>query len=279
MSEAIARLVEPVVKEGEKANEKAKIVMKEYASFDGGMVSKFMSVGKLSNKVSSMFASMFGDFYGSKIEPNNGMSLTGPSGAYTIPKDQFFPENELKVTLYFKFKKEVPAGTKQALKIANVKKATPVTVPGTMSSFAASISRDFGGNVNNAGGTAFTVDEAVLEGLEVFLPNGAHPNWYKYRIFEQPIGGTDSLGSYEVVVGITGLSLNKILTYMYGDKTDEGRYQYAAEISSMFTYQGARTLNQLILCVTRLEESEVRELQKLTGFNVYQPDGINVFGR
>ena len=273
MSEAIARLNEPVVKEGETTNEKAKIVFKEHATFDGGMVCKFASVDEVSTKVSCMFASIFGDFYGCKIEPNNGMPLTGPAGSYYSAKDQFFPENELKVTLFFKYRENAPA--KKVLGVANNKKAAPVAT--NMSSINASIARDFGGTNTDRPGTVYTVDKKVLEALNEYLPNGAHPDWYRYRIFEQMTGDPNTPNTSEVVVGITGLSLNKILTAMFGAKTDEGRYQYSAEISPMFSYHGARTLNQLIVCITRLDESEVRKLQQMTGFNVYQPDGINVY--
>ena len=75
-------------------------------------------------------------------------------------------------------------------------------------------------------------------------------------------------GKEEVVVCISGLSLNKIITKIYGDITDEGRFEYIANPSTIIPTK----TSEFIMQVSQLDLAAVRNLQKALGvYNANAP--------
>lgn len=68
-------------------------------------------------------------------------------------------------------------------------------------------------------------------------------------------------GKEEVVVCVSGLDLNKLITEIYGDKTDDGRFEYVATPSTMIPGKS----NEFIMQVCQLDTGVVREIQRSLG--------------
>lgn len=226
---------------------KATIEVKQHAVFEGDMKTNIISSIDMAEIVSALFAPAFADYYGCKIRINDG---------YALPEvGNSMPAGALYVDLYFKDQGDVAEGSNAYKNI--VARGSQTAGKDLGSRFMA---------VNGAGnGRVYEVTKETYEMLEEFMPR-AKTRWNAHT---QEMPTQMSLyGKDEVVVCISGLDLNKIITKVYGAKTKEGRYEYIATPSTVIP---AKT-QEFIMQVVQLDLAAVRELQNTLGiYNASAP--------
>lgn len=226
---------------------KATIEVVSHPKFEGDMKTNIVSSIDMADIISSLFAPAFADYYGCRVCVNDGH--TNPAIANSMPFGTLY------VDLFFKDNGEVPEDSKIWKNI----------VPrGSDNSGRNDLGARFA-RVNGANnGRAYEVTKQTFEALEEFMLQGNRTNW---NIHTQEIVSTMGVyGKEEAVTCISGLNLNKIITKIYGSKTDEGRYEYVASISTMIPGK----TQDFIMQVCQLDLSAVRSLQKTLG--IYNPN-------
>lgn len=219
---------------------KATIEVIQHATFDGDMKTNITSSIEMADVVSSLFAPAFADYYGCKIRINDGLAL--PEVANSLPSGALY------VDLYFKDRGDVAEGS-NAYKniIARGSKAAGTDLG---SRFMA---------VNGAGnGRVYEVTKETYEMLEEFMPR-TKTRWAAHT--QEMASQMTVYGKEEVVVCISGLDLNKVITKIYGAKTKEGRYEYIATPSTIIPTKS----QEFIMQVVQLDLSAVRDLQNKLG--------------
>lgn len=221
---------------------RAKIEVKTHPVFEGDMKTNIISSIDMAEIVSSLFAPAFSDYYGCKIQINDGRGLPGVVNS--------MPYGALYVDLYFKDHGPVSEGSAAYKNIV----ARGSKTDG---------SKDLGARfmaVNGAGnGRIYTVTKETYEILSDFMRSGNKTRWNEHT---QEIATNMSLyGKEEVVVCVSGLDLNKIITEIYGAKTKEGRYEYIATPSTTIP----STNKEFIMQVCQLDLAAVRELENTLG--------------
>lgn len=220
--------------------EKATIEVAEHPVFEGDMKTNIVSSIDMCDIVSSLFAPAFHDYYGCKICINDGRN--------PMLVNKLVP-GALYVELYFKDQGKATDGTWKNINLR-----------GTNSDGRTDLGARFA-RVNGAqrSGRLYEVTKETYEALEEFTVTGNRTRWNELT---QEVGVNMSLyGKEEVVVCITGLDLNKIITKIYGAKTEEGRYEYIATPSTVIPYK----TQEFIMQVCQLDLAAVRNLQKTLG--------------
>lgn len=220
---------------------KATIDIVEHADFEGDMKTNIVSSIDMAKIVSSLFAPAFSDYYGCNVRINDGRA--NPAIANSMPMGAIY------VDLYFKDQGEAASGSWKNI------------VPKGKNNDGR---KDLGarylsvvGNANN--GRAYDITKETYEALEEFTFTTGRVRWGDHT---QEITTPMSVyGKDEVVVCISGLSLNKIITKIYGDKTEDGRFEYIAHPSTMIPTQA----QEFIMQVSQLDLRAVRHLQEALG--------------
>ena len=225
-----------------KKQEKTTIEVKEHKVFDGDMKMNIVSTIDLCDIISSLFAPIFNDYYGCKIRINDGHAL--PYVDLSIPRGAMF------VDIFFK---DQPMSSEDG----SVKN---ISLRGTNKEAGTDLGSRFL-KVNGAThtGRVYEVSKETYEALEEFMPNVGRTRWNEVT---QEINSQMSVyGKEEVVVCISGLDLNKIITKIYGDKTEAARYEYIATPSTAIPSKS----QEFIIQICQLDLSAVRNLQKTLG--------------
>lgn len=220
---------------------KASIEVVDHLTFEGNMKTNFISSIDMAEIISSLFAPAFFDYYGCKVHINDGRN---PIVAHTMPAGALY------VDLIFKDQGASPEGSKAWKNII-----ARGSKDSENSDLASRYMRVNGSN----NGRAYEVTKKTYEALEEFTVNGQRTRWAELT---QEISTSMSIyGKEEVVVCVTGLDLNKIITKLYGDKTQDGRYEYAVQPSTIIPSK----TQEFVMQVSQLDLSTVRELQKTLG--------------
>lgn len=112
-------------------------------------------------------------------------------------------------------------------------------------------------------GRAYDVTKHTYEMLSDFMTTGDRTNW---AIHTSEVNTPMSLyGKDEVVVEIKGLDLDKIVTEIYGSKTEEDRYQYQCTPSVSYSNDGDHFLIQVV----QLSLNTVTKLNNALGVRTY----------
>lgn len=221
--------------------EKATVQVVEHRPFEGDMKTNIISSIEMAKIVSSLFASAFSDYYGCNVRVNDGRA--NPVIANSMPIGSIY------VDLYFKDQGEETDGLFKNVKLR-----------GQNNDGKTDLGSRFlrvNGSINT--GRAYEVTKETYDILEEFTFSGNRTRWNEHT---QEISTPMSIyGKEEVVVCISGLSLNKIITKIYGDKTEEGRYEYIANPSTIIPSQS----QEFIMQVSQLDLSAVRDLQRTLG--------------
>lgn len=220
---------------------KASIDVVDHPVFEGDMKSNIISSIDMAEIVSSLFAPAFADYYGCNIRVNDGH--TNPVIANTMPIGAIY------VDLYFKDMGNPAEGTQ--------KNIVPRNAATNKSDDLGARFMQVNGAFNNS--RAYKVTKETYEVLEKFAFNEGRTRWNEHT--QEITTSMSTYGKDEVVVCISGLSLDKIVTMIYGDVTDEARYEYRTTVSTVIPSK----TQEFIMQVTQLDLAAVRNLQKALG--------------
>lgn len=224
-----------------KEQKKVTIEVADHPKFEGDMKTNIVSSIDLASIVSSLFAPAFSDYYGCKICINDGHA--NPSIAQSMPYGTLY------VDLYFKDQGEAVGDSIKNIKLRGAKDDSD------RSDLGARFMR-----VNGAGnGRVYQVTKQTYEALEEFMRSGNRTHWNMHT--QEMPASMSTYGKDEAVVCISGLDLNKIITKIYGKKTEEGIYEYIATPSTMIPNRN----QEFILQICQLDLAAVRNLQNSLG--------------
>ena len=228
------------------ASKKATIEVREHPQFTGDMKTNIVTSIEMAETVSSLFAPAFPDYYGCRVCINDGRS---PIIMSTMPFGALY------VDLMFKDNGQAPEGMNKNI------------VPrGSKMDGSQDLGARFA-RVNGANnGRAFEITKTTYEMLEEFMRNGARTRWNEHT--QEIVSSMGVYGKEEVIVCITGLDLNRIITKIYGAKTEEGRYEYAASPSTMIPNKS----QEFIMQIVQLDLATIRNLQNSLG--IYTPNSL-----
>lgn len=228
--------------------EKAKIEVLKHMEFEGDMKTNIISSIDMAEIVSQLFTPAFSDYYGCNVRINDGRA--NPIITNSMPIGSIY------VDLYFKDQGEAADGTFKNIRL----RGSNNSENGKMDLGA----RYFrvNGAINNS--RAYEVTKETYEALEEFTVTGGRIRWNEHT--QEITTPMTAYGKEEIVVCISGLSLNKIITKIYGAKTDEGRYEYIANPSTIIPSNS----QEFIMQVSQLDLAAVRNLQRTLG--IYAAD-------
>lgn len=246
-------------------HEKTVIEVAEHTAFEGDMKTNLISTIDMADIVSSMFLPVFADYYGCDIRVNDGQD---PALFNNSP----VPNYSIYVTLYFKDRGSNKDAIKNLKRRGAPEPKEAVDVDGNKTN---NLAKRFS-NVNSLhnaanNGRVYDVTPETYEALEEFMYTNPNRNIHWKDYTREISNNMNILGNKEeALVCITGLSLDKILTKIYGKKTDEGEFEYATSPSTAIPYQP----KQFIVQVCQLNKETVRKLQRDLGVgspNAYGP--------
>ncbi len=227
--------------EGKKT--KTKIVVTQHPTFAGGLKTDLTSSIALAETIGMMLSAVMDDYYGCRIRVNDNSYEAASVISNIVPRGAMYVEIYLK-----------DSGSKGSHKnlISNS--------PSADGDKKRSMSDRYRSLVGNKSSQAYTVTDETYEMLEEFMfPNVQH-RWGNltseiYTVVNQPHG------SGEVLKVITGLSLNAFITKIYGDRTEDGQFEYMATPSTHIPFKN----NEFIIQVTQLNKKTVRDLEATLG--------------
>ena len=244
-------------------NGKAEIEVTKKEVFNGDMKTMIIPSTEMEETISDFFGSVLSDYVGCRVRINDGNSrpivkqLYEPGSIYV---DIFFknnPEADGFIKSINTVSSTVDNETKDS-KEANKK-------PNALAQRLMRYSRITG----TYSGRNFVVSEDTYSILSSFLPNRYIPRWAEHTF--ESVQQTDSYGKDEVVVGITGLDINKILSQIYGGSTKDARYEYLASPTGLYRYGSS----DFIMTVIQLDSDVVRRLQNALGIGQVHPISYN----
>lgn len=239
--------------------EKTTIKIVDHTPFTGDLKTNLVSSIDMAEVVSSLFGSAFADYYGCKICINNG------ANKFLF---EAIPAGTIYVELYFKDRGNAGGKIKnlairgQSNPNSESKNATAERVR----AFMPVMNSQYNNRV-------YTVTRETYEALEEFMP--VRTNAINWGAFTQEIStNMGIIGSKEeAVVCITGLSLDKILSKIYGADTEDGNFEYATSPATMIPAKA----NEFIMQVIQLNKEVVRKLQRDLGMNLPANSQFHVY--
>ena len=229
------------VNETNKKEEKkpVRINVEQHLTFSPNTESMFINTIELEQIVDEVFGPVFRDYVGCKVSLNAG-NLVNPN----------IPLNELYVTIYLAERENVK------LPMVNV---IPRNNKGN--SKVESLMKMSGAGA----GRMYEVTPETYEALDEFrfFPNNkVNANFWAAMTSEMAhtIGFTASYNQ-EIVACITGLSLDAILNKAYGNRTEEGIFQYQAKAVQIV----ANASGEYLVQITKLDVNKLEDLRRQLG--------------
>lgn len=248
----------PATEEEKVVEEKASLKLPP-VEFPGQAKCLYISTLELADKIGSIFAPVFENYSGCKILINrNNAEDSTPIIAQTIPFGCLY------VNLYFKEGVKNPGGIKNLTRRFETK------------------SDDLGVRLENVlGGRSnriYEVTEDTMDILTEFLPNPKSPRWDD-RIVERGVQQSAFLPREEVVVCIYGLSLDALISKLYGRVfTEEDGTRTEFDYSIVPIKQVVSQREEYVLQITQLDRKIIRDLSRSLGVNlIQQPVNYNVY--
>ena len=218
---------------------KASIEVTDHLEFKGDMKTDIISSIDMADVVSSLFAPAFADYYGCKICINNGRN---PTMAAKLPYGMLY------VDLFFKDQGMATGKGWKNIQARNSSNNENLSMGDRFQM------------VNGTGNArAYNVTPQTYEALEEFMLSGSHTRWAEHTT-ETPIS-MSVYGKNEIVVCISGLVLNKVITKIYGDKTADDRYEYDVTLSNLIPHKN----DEFLIQVCQLSVSAVRNMERVMG--------------
>lgn len=229
------------VNETNKAEEKKepiRINVEEHLKFSPNTECKFINTIELEQIVDGVFGPVFRDYIGCKISLNAG-SLTNPN----------IPLNELYVTIYLAERKNDAPMTNVVRRINK-----------GHSKFE-SLMKMSGSDA----GRMYEVTPETYEALDEFRffpAQKVNANFWAAMTTEMTytLGYTASYNQ-EIVACVTGLSLDAILNKAYGNRTEEGVFQYQAKAVQIV----ANASGEYLVQITKLDVNKLEDLRRQLG--------------
>ena len=106
----------------------------------------------------------------------------------------------------------------------------------------------------------------TYEMLEEFMPCSQNTNW-KVHTFETTSGMTMYNSREEIVVCVTGLDVDKILAKIYGEKDNNGIYEYRCLPSTVI----ANRIDEFVVTIQQLDNNVIRTLSNEIGVYANNP--------
>lgn len=226
------------IKTKQETKKKATFDVVDHPPFPGDMKTCITTTIDLTQTVSKLFAPAFPDYVGCNILMNDG---SRPVIAQTMPYGTVY------VNLFFKDNGEAPEGMKKNIILSG----------------SSDDNRSIGDRIVAMSGRtaarAYEVTAATYEMLEEFMPNGSRTRWMNHT--NEITSQMSPYGKEEIFVEIAGLELNRIITKIYGAKTDEGRYEYQTTASTIMPNKN----REFIVQIAQLDLKAVRDLQNALG--------------
>lgn len=239
--------------------DKLRIKLPQNLEFVGDLKTQLISTVDMAELIGEMFSAVMPDYYGCRIRINDGRIDNGyPNITGTMEPGSLY------VDLYLK-------DSKGNSDHKNLKRNGVSTTEA--SAEKPSLSARYAEVVGAQSNHAFTVTPETYEILEEFMPMRSRTHWANHtaEIFTQI---NAPYGQNEVVVVISGLSLNDLITKMYGKKTEDGQFEYMATAATAIPYRST----EFIMQVVQLNSDAVRKLQRTLG--VFTPNtAIHTYNR
>ena len=251
-----------VIKSKEENSDKVKIELKVVSplEFEGDIKSNIMTSDRLCDIIGSFFGSFFQDYYGCIIKQHTNVELNPETNALNnagIPFGGFY------VNLFFKDQGKATDGRIKTLYQKNAEKTESSTLAARYMQY---------NNTHAAASTIYKVSSDTETLLSLFMNNPIR-NWAMYES-EELVPMTAMLNSKpEVVERISCLSLDKIITMIYGSRTADSTYEYRTTLASPINAG-----SKFILTINQLDTAFVRELQNELGYN-RPTDTFRVYNR
>lgn len=229
--------------------EKIRIEVMEHTKFEGDMKTNLVSSIEMAETINSLFGPAFTDYHGCVVRINNG---DNPIVTQSMPYGTIY------VDLYFKEKNFSNKGIKNLTRRGQINKGDHTDVKNGSVSAAAYFAVNATNNGTNSG-HVYEVTKETYEALEEFMLS-SNVRWMEHT--QEISSGMGIIGSKEEsVVCISGLSLDKILSKIYGTKTADGEYEYVSTPSTMIPGRN----KEFIMQVCQLDLAAVRKLQRELG--------------
>lgn len=221
-----------------------RIEVLEHLAFEGDMKANITSTVDMAETISSLFAGLFSDYYGCKIRVNDGSAT--PCVATSMAPGALY------VDLYFKDRGAAVDGS--------IKNILPKGAKLDGEDEKVDLGSRFFKVSGENNGRHYNVTPKTYEALEEFMVTGKKTRWAEHTQ-EIPNNMAVYGNKEEAVVCITGLDLNKIISKIYGEKTEDGIYEYIALPSTVIPGK----LQEFIMFIVQLDLASVRKLQNSLG--------------
>lgn len=218
----------------------------ENLEFDANVKSLFANTIELTKLVDSLFGPAMRDYVGCKISLNVDPRNMPAFVAAEIPMNKFY------VTLYFKDR----SNTNDKCPIKNVTLRSHQAGKSKLDSLMMMTGA-------NAGRTYNITDETyeALNEFKFFPARNSKSVWA--NLTSEITSNFGFSGSYnqEAVACITGLDLEKIISKVYGTRTEEGIFQYQAVPVQIV----ANVNGEYVVQITQLDMSKMDEMRRSLG--------------
>ncbi len=239
-------------KDTKKRNVKLDVV--QCLPFEGDMKNNIMTNNKLCGIISNFFGSFMQDYYGCEIGIADG---SDPIITNCVPANQLF------VTLYFKDQGPSTDGRLKCLEMNGTKDE------GNGKTGISDLAKRFCAYQQTyARGNMYHVHKDACTLLTEFMYT-SNPNWNMIakEVIVPMTANPSSKG--EVVVSVTGLSLNAIITKIYGYRDENSTYDYRTNLASNVGNNYVTNKKNFLVQISQLDIAFVRELENELGFNNY----------
>lgn len=224
-----------------------RIHVAEKLKFDSNIKSLFINTIELTQIVDSLFGPAMRDYVGCKISLNTGNTMDLP-----LHVQSEIPAGSLYVSLYFKD----CSGSVSDCPIENLKPRYAAN--GEKKSVFNTLQVMSGKNA----GRMYEVTPETYEALDEFrfFPQ-RKTNWNMLTTEKVVSYGFNCAMSQENIVQITGLDLGKILNEVYGNRTEDGIFQYQA-IPVQFV---ANVNGEYLVQITQLDVRKLDDMRRQMG--------------
>lgn len=246
------------------------IDVRQNEKFEGDMKTMITSSIEVSDLISNFFGTIFNDYRGCKVCINDGSSAF-PNVATSMPFGALY------VDLYFKYSgnDKVKPGTVKSVWKSNV----PESVMNSNKSYDSetpeknnsekkpvSISDRYMQMVHsNSNSRSFVINKPTYDILSKYVATGSNTRWIErtHEIISGNVYGKD-----EIVICISGIDLNALISDIYGEKGSDSKYEYCATPAAQIPYK----TSEFVILICQLKTEAIRQLQETLG--IYQGNPI-----